>query len=278
MGRVGARDGLGRAAACACTLPGRASGMAAWRVSCLVTSLVASLVSWAASAGPCAARPADVPSSAPVPSQASRIVSAPAAPLYLHIAAQPLATALERYAVLTDQTVLFSDELVAGRRSRELQGYHSPQEALNLLLAGTQLRAERVGQGDESSFVLRELQPAPAAPPPSPPPPTADTGYISYHALVQRRVWQALCSHRETAPGPYRAVMLLTVEAGGQLAAPRWLGNSGDPRRDRAIVTALQGLRLDAPPPAGLKQPLVLLIVPGSGDTGVRCPDGTGHE
>lgn len=195
-------------------------------------------------------------------------------PLYLHIAAQPLASALERYAVLTDQTVLFSDELVAGRHSRELRGYYSPQEALSLLLAGTQLRAERVGQGDGVSFVLRELPPTAAAASA----PTADNGPRGYDGLVQRRVWQALCSHRETAPGPYRVVMLLTVTAGGQLAAPRLLGSSGDPRRDRAIVSALQGLRLDAPPPEGLKQPLVLLIVQGSGGTGMRCPDGTGHE
>jgi hypothetical protein len=191
------------------------------------------------------------------------------------ILAQDLGPALARYAVIADQTVLFSDEVVAGRRSPGVRGRHAPREALDLLLAGTQLRAERVGAGATTSFVLRVMDVAPL------PLPAAAANDRLYDGLVQRRVWEALCARGETAPGRYRAVLMLEVDATGRLLAPRLVATTGSLIRDQAIVAALHGLRLDAAPPARLGQPLALLILPRAGagagagaDTdGAACPE-----
>ncbi len=210
----------------------------------------------------------------PMPGRCSPRTAAPTSLrslLPVHIAAQPLASALERYAVLTDQTVLFSDELVASRWSRAVQGDYTAQEALDLLLTGTQLRAERVGEGDDASFVLREASSAPPAPARAAP----ARPDRSYDARVQQRVWQALCSHRDTSPGHYRALLLLEVSPAGLIRSVRQVTGSGSAARDQAMQEALQGLRLDAPPPPGLQQPLAILILPATADPSPRCsPEG----
>ncbi|UXH77422.1 secretin and TonB N-terminal domain-containing protein [Roseateles amylovorans] len=176
-------------------------------------------------------------------------------PQYFDIPGQPLASALERYAVVTDQTVLFSDDLVALRRSSAVEGRYTAREALDLLLTGTSLRAERVGAGAKASFVLRPLLDD-AAPTP------AEALDRRYDGLVQHRIWKALCATAQTAPGGYRAVLRLEIDAAGRLSQPRLLTTTGSPRRDEAIVAALQGLQVEAAPPAGLQQPLTLVLLP----------------
>jgi hypothetical protein len=188
-------------------------------------------------------------------------------PLDFDIPGQDLAAALERYAVVADQTVLFSDELVARRRSAGVRGRYTPREALDLLLMGTRLRAERVGNGTQSSFVLRVLDDEPA---PELPQAANDR---RYDGLVQRRVWEALCANGQTAPGRYRAVLMLEVDASGRLVAPRLVATTGSASRDQAIVATLHGLRLGAAPPPRLAQPLALVILPRAGSEATACPD-----
>ncbi|KAF1066057.1 MAG: Ferripyoverdine receptor [Variovorax sp.] len=178
-------------------------------------------------------------------------------PLAFDIPAQPLASALERYAVIADQTVLFSDALVAGRVSAPVQGLHLPRVALAALLEGTGLTAENPGGKLRDAFVLRpvpvEIGAVPAIVP------GLDR---RYDGLVQTRVWEALCADARTAPGNYRASLRLNVDAEGRLEAPRLIGATGNAARDRAIVAALSGLRMDHPPPPELRQPLLLVILP----------------
>ncbi len=180
-------------------------------------------------------------------------------PQVFDIPGQPLASALERYAVISDQTVLFSDDLVAQRRSSAVEGRYTAREALDLLLSGTSLRAERVGLGARASFVLR-----PVVDEPSPPP----NGHVAvtldrrHDGLLQRRIWRTLCASALTAPGAYRAVLRLDLDAQGRWTRPRLLSGTGEPRRDAAIVAALQGLPVEAPLPAGQDPTMTLLLLP----------------
>ncbi|WP_411882698.1 secretin and TonB N-terminal domain-containing protein [Polaromonas sp. YR568] len=183
--------------------------------------------------------------------------------------AQPLSSALERYAVITDRTVLFSDTLVAGRMSSPVKGRHAPEAALAALLAGTGLAAENPGGRLQNSFVLKQASAAVAA--------QADGAGLerSYDGLVQMRVWEALCADRRTAPGNYRASLRLNVDPTGRLAAPALIGSTGDAGRDQAVLTALDHLQMDHAPPAGLRQPLVLVILPRGRIAGQACRTGS---
>lgn len=181
------------------------------------------------------------------------------------IAGQPLASALARYAVVADQTVLFSDALVQGRMSSPIKGRYVPQAALAALLIGTGLLAENPGGRLGDTFVLRPMAAVAAAAP-------AEPGLDRrYDGLVQVRVWEALCADPRTVPGSYRASLRLNIDAGGRLTQARLIGSTGDTGRDRAMVAAVNGLRLDHSPPADLRQPLLLVVMPSHGSAGSAC-------
>lgn len=183
------------------------------------------------------------------------------------VPAQSLASALQRYAVITDQTVLFSDALVAGRLSGVVKGRYAPQAALAALLAGTGLVADNPGGKLQNAFVLK---PAPAVTAEAAAGPRLDR---RYDGLVQMRVWQALCADPRTVPGNYRASLHLNIDLAGRLV-PRLIGSTGDAGRDQAMLAALNGLRMDAAPPVDLHQPLMLVIL--SSDRVAGRPCGTG--
>lgn len=58
------------------------------------------------------------------------------------IADAELASALNTFARQADQQIIFSSQLVAGKRSRGVSGDMAPAKALDALLLGTGLRAE----------------------------------------------------------------------------------------------------------------------------------------
>jgi iron complex outermembrane receptor protein len=97
--------------------------------------------------------------------------------LRLDIPAQDLGSALKELSADANEQVLFSQAVVAGRRSNKLRGDYTTDTALAILLDGTDLRVERTQSG-----VLLILPPdaeaahsqRPAAPAEAPPPePTA---------------------------------------------------------------------------------------------------------
>lgn len=180
------------------------------------------------------------------------------------VPAQPLTSALERYAAIADRTVLFSDALVAGRMSAPVKGRYAAEAALAALLAGSGLVADNAGGKLQNTFVLKPAPANTAAP--------ADGSGLdrSYDGLVQMRVWEALCTDRRTAPGNYRASLSLTVDHTGRLA-PALIGSTGDAGRDQAVIAVLQRLQMDRSPPAGLRQPLVLVILPRGRIAGQAC-------
>lgn len=184
------------------------------------------------------------------------------------VSAQSLTSALERYAAITDSTVLFSDALVAGRMSAPVKGRYAPQAALTALLAGTGLVADNPQGRLQNTFVLKHAPADTAAP-------TGGSGLDrSYDGLVQMRVWEALCADHRTAPGGYRASLRLNVDQTGRLAAPSLIGSTGDTGRDQAVIAVLNGLQMGQSPPASLLQPLVLVILPRDRTAGQACRTG----
>jgi len=67
--------------------------------------------------------------------------------LTLDIPAQDLGSALKAFSAAANEQVLFSDSLVAGRRSVALKGEYTSESALATLLRGSDLKADRTKSG-----------------------------------------------------------------------------------------------------------------------------------
>ncbi len=183
----------------------------------------------------------------------------------IDIPAQPLNTALKRYATLTRQPTLFRSEIVTGLTSSAVHGLYTPAAALRLLLQGSGLEAEHVSEGRISGFILKQADIAAATPR------AADPGGLDgYAGGVQFRLWQALCDEARTTPGAYRSLVRFQIDASGQVQRVRLLSSTGSPGRDAAVRATLQRVRLDRPPP-DLPQPLTLFIEPHESAGGPEC-------
>lgn len=182
--------------------------------------------------------------------------------------AQPLGAALDAYARVSGRPVLYPDTLVAGRMSAPVEGTHTGREALELMLAGTGLVADDVGTGAIDAFVLR---PEDGASSPATGRQMASPAAVErYGGMVQARVMDVLCADRLTMPGNYRALLRVAVDGTGRAEA-RLLGTTGEGARDAAILGHLAHARF-APPPAGVPQPLTLIILPRTEIAGRDCP------
>src|ERR1700728_1110416 len=93
--------------------------------------------------------------------------------LRLDIPAQDLGSALKELSADANEQVLFSQAVVAGRRSNKLRGDYTTDTALAILLDGTDLRVERTQSGvllilppdAEAAHSQPPAAPAEAAPP-----------------------------------------------------------------------------------------------------------------
>tara|TARA_R110001606_G_scaffold171956_3_gene318048 strand:- start:12147 stop:14504 length:2358 start_codon:yes stop_codon:yes gene_type:complete len=100
----------------------------------------------------------------------------------LNIPAQPLDSALLELAEATDSRLIYSAEMTRGKRSPTLQGDYQTSEALQRLLAGSGLRAERNADG---SITLKN---APAAAQPASAPAARMLDPVAVTAQVATKV------------------------------------------------------------------------------------------
>ena len=83
---------------------------------------------------------------------------------FFDIPAQPLADALQRYAMMSGRPALFSSAQVAGLTSSPVRGDYPADTALENLLAGTGLVAQHARSGPAEAFVLKTLTSDPLPP------------------------------------------------------------------------------------------------------------------
>ncbi|MCA1324546.1 energy transducer TonB [Herbaspirillum sp. alder98] len=189
------------------------------------------------------------------------------------IAVQPLAAALDRYASISGRPVLFPSELVTERTSSAVQGRYSPEMALGLLLQGTGLVVRQEEGGPAGAIVLARVDPSTRDPAPYA---GIDglVGDLHFPGLLQRRIWEALCSDPGVGPGAYRALLRFELDASGRIHKVRLLGSTGDPRRDISVMKTLRTVQVGPPPADMLRQPLTMLIAPGAQSGLARCHAG----
>ncbi len=174
---------------------------------------------------------------------------------FFDIPAQPLADALQRYAMISGRPALFSSAQVAGLTSSPVRGDYPADTALENLLAGTGLVAQHARSGPAEAFVLKTLTSDPL-------PPDNDAPARRYAGRVQAGVWAALCANALTRPGQYRALLRFEIDATGTLRGPRLLTSTGEHRRDAVMLQVLSGVHVDGAPPRDLTQPLTMLLLP----------------
>jgi hypothetical protein len=206
-----------------------------------------------------------------------------------NISAEWLGEALDEYSRLTGLAVLI-DSGHAQRRANAVAGVYTAADALQKLLMGTGLQAR---YADARSIVIA-AQPAAqlatddqAAPAPDAvvvaaadiPGVRGDgADYRAYIGSVQQSLRTVLCASPRTRPGPYRLALQLRLDARGAVQRFRLLDTTGDAARDAALSRAVQALEVGAPPPAGMPQPVSILLLPEAPDAHTDCAPAAGGE
>lgn len=188
--------------------------------------------------------------------------------------AQPLGDSLEAIGHVAGVAVLV-DERHARQAAPALSGRLTVMDALRRLLDGSGLRIRRT---DGEAIVVY----APSADGPGRAPldagpalraediPGARAGgadFSGYIGRLQKALLRTLCGSAAARPGEYRLALQLRLDDGGHVTRLRLLDSTGSGRVDAAVTRALQGMDVGAPPPAGMPQPVSILLLPG----GTHC-------
>lgn len=175
------------------------------------------------------------------------------------IPSQPLATALRSYSAVAKVAVLVDGELTAGRHSAPVNGVLSHEGALRSLLAGTGLT---VRYATPAAFTL---VPVPADPQ------SGSRDYSLYFLAVQTALKRVLCQNEETRPGRYRMALQLWIDRSGAVVRSEFLSPTGIPERDTIISDGLKRLAIEMPQPAGLPQPVTIVVAPRARGQDTEC-------
>jgi hypothetical protein len=177
----------------------------------------------------------------------------------LDIPSQPLDDALIAYGAATGLQVFYDGGLTVGRRSAAIKGIFPPMPGLQALLRGTGYVPQATANPDTITIVS-------APPKQSLAPAAAEAAqlrrYEPYLAALQARISEALCASDQARPGDQQIVLSFWVNPLGAISRAVMLGSNSDLSRRDTIAAAMQGLRIEEPPPAGLPQPLTMVIFP----------------
>ncbi len=203
-------------------------------------------------------------------------VARPSEPLAFHIPAQPLAMALQAYGQRAGVQVLYESNSALGRMSVAVEGDFAPEAALNMLLAGTDLKVRYVRP--DVITLAPPYEDNAAAPPLSGPLDKPDlylgtlrvhgagdgdeTAQLNeYNERVQLDIQNALRKNAKTRDGSYRAVLDLWIDPTRTIARTELFRSTGDSERDAAIAMTLRGVTISKPTPANLTQPVRVAIM-----------------
>ncbi|RTL72988.1 MAG: hypothetical protein EKK41_01765 [Hyphomicrobiales bacterium] len=169
--------------------------------------------------------------------------------------AQPLATAIESYSVLTGWQVIYESGLSSGRQSAPVKGTLAPAEALRLMLVGTRLVPEFMA-ADGATLIPDPM----AAEQSSVGEPAAR--FRDYYGRIQAGLEREFCTDEILGYGGYRIPIGFWIGASGSVVQSKALGSTGRAEIDVAFDRAVRRLALGRPPPEGFAQPVVILVTP----------------
>jgi hypothetical protein len=179
---------------------------------------------------------------------------------------QLLETALDTFGAATRTQVLYETALAKGHWSNGVKGVYSPDAALRLLLVGTGF--------DFDYTTERAITLVPSRTSNSAARPDADirrhiARFDHFLGGVQAGIMTALCRDNEARPGDFKVEMRFWINPAGAITSPVLLTTTGRPSRDRAITSVLTRIAFSELPPAGLPQPITMVLTKGAmGDRG----------
>lgn len=179
------------------------------------------------------------------------------APAPFDIPAQPLADALVAYGAATGLEVFYDGSLAIGRRSAAVKGVFTPIAALQTLLRGTGYVHKTTPYVDTVSVVRAPHEPAAAQI-------ATLNRFEPYFAVIQSRITEVLCKQDYAKTGDEKIMISLWLDPSGVVSRAQVLGSAPDGERRRSIQSGLQGLHVGQAVPAGLPQPVALVIFPPS--------------
>lgn len=185
------------------------------------------------------------------------------AELQFDIPSQPLAAALRAYGKATGLEVFYDGSLSIGRHSTAIKGSFAPMLGLKALLRGTGYVARTTEIVNTVTIV--------SAPPVAPLRATFDR-YQPYFAVLQARLSETLCTNDESMPSGEEVTFRFWLDPSGVIANAELFGPGRSGGRRRAIAGKIQGLQIGKAPPAGLPQPLTMVIYPPSAGEATGCP------
>lgn len=193
-----------------------------------------------------------------------------AAAMPFDIPAQPLQAALEQFMKVTAHSGLYDSALTSGRYSAEVKGVMEPEAALRRLVVASGLNVH-YDAGETFSITAGPVPQQVADPAPRGPYWNEEQNKVRYFGVLQARVREVFCRYPVTAPGGYRVALSLWIDSSGEIEQVRLLDSSGAADRDALIISGLRGRRLPLPPPAGIQQPITMLVAPAPSDAAGEC-------
>jgi hypothetical protein len=180
-----------------------------------------------------------------------------------NIPSQPLESALEAFSAASGLQLLYETALTAARHSADVRGTYTQEAALRRLLSGTGLDFTYT---EERAFTLVPVRsPAPGG--------QAQqlAEFNPFLGSIQAGVMAALCRRPETRPGEFRIAMQFWVGGSGKIENPRLLNSTGSSARDAAITDVLTHVALGQVPPAGMPQPVTMVLKAGPASRDDDC-------
>jgi hypothetical protein len=188
---------------------------------------------------------------------------------YFDIPSQPLAAALRAYGKASGLEVFYDGSLSVGRRSSAVMGTYTPLIGLRVLLRGTGYVARETDIANTITIV--------AGPSLAPLHATFDR-YQPYFAALQTRLSAHLCSGKSGGDGD-ETTLRFWIDSSGVISKAELLGSAGESDGwRREVVSKVQGLQVGKSPPAGLPQPLTMVIYPLSADEATSCSASDGRR
>jgi hypothetical protein len=195
-------------------------------------------------------------------------------PLKFHISAQPLIDALQAYSQQSGVQVMFETASAAGYKSLPVDGEFTPEIALRLLLAGTDLR---IRYSRSSAVTLAPASEPSPDDPPLRPLPSADMALETLHVsggdtidrnrlgeyigTLQSDIQKALKKIGWSKRGDYRMALKLWVTPQSRVVEKAELdGSTGDQDRDSTIADALRGMKLSQQAPPNTPRPIRFMV------------------
>ncbi len=191
---------------------------------------------------------------------------------------EPLAIALQTYSQISGVELFYESEITTGLKSPTLKGRFAPRAALQALLTGTgfvihynrrdavslslpssgdeeQPRGRLIGKASLSLAPLDVTANGSGA---------EETQLSAFGEAVQNEVTAALAKNAEIRSGNYRIRVKLWIDPSRTIRRAEVAQTTGDPDRDAAIASTLQGLTISLSPPTGMPQPVRIIVAVGS--------------